>query len=39
MDIRYIQQLLGHSHSKTTEIYTHITQKASQNFQSPLDFI
>ena len=39
MDIRYIQQLLGHSSTKTTEIYTHITHKAAQNFISPLDFL
>lgn len=36
-DIRYIQQLLGHSNIKTTMIYTHITPKAAKNIVSPLD--
>lgn len=26
-DIRYIQELLGHSASKTTEIFTHVANK------------
>ena len=36
-DLRYIQSLLGHENSKTTEIYTHVSQKAITNIQSPLD--
>ena len=36
-DLRYIQVLLGHSSSKTTEIYTHITRKGVENLRSPLD--
>jgi len=37
IDIRYIQELLGHSNIKTTMIYTHITSKAINRIQSPLD--
>lgn len=37
VDIRYIQELLGHSSSKTTEIYTHVTTKNIANIKSPLD--
>jgi len=36
-DIRFIQVLLGHQHSKTTEIYTHVTIKSIQNIKSPFD--
>ena len=38
-DLRYIQELLGHSSSKTTEIYTHVSKKAIQNIKSPIDDI
>ena len=36
-DLRFIQELLGHQSSKTTEIYTHVSQKALCKVQSPLD--
>jgi integrase/recombinase XerD len=29
--------LLGHKHSKTTEIYTHVTTKSIQKIKSPFD--
>jgi site-specific recombinase XerD len=36
-DLRYIQQLLGHSSSKTTEIYTYVSTKHISQIKSPLD--
>ena len=37
VDIRYIQELLGHNSPKTTMIYTHVTRKDIMKIQSPLD--
>jgi integrase/recombinase XerD len=36
-DLRYIQELLGHRSSKTTEIYTHVSVKSIQKIRSPFD--
>ncbi|HEX9061227.1 MAG TPA: tyrosine-type recombinase/integrase [Clostridia bacterium] len=37
VDITYIQALLGHSSSKTTEIYTHVTTREFSEIRSPLE--
>lgn len=39
IDLRYIQELLGHKSSKTTEIYTHVSNKDFMKIRSPLDQI
>ncbi|MEX2461484.1 MAG: tyrosine-type recombinase/integrase [Paenibacillaceae bacterium] len=38
-DLRYIQELLGHQSSRTTEKYTHVSVKDIRRIQSPLDQI
>lgn len=36
-DIRYIQELLGHSSPKTTMIYTHVSQTNFKKIKNPFD--
>ncbi len=37
VDIRYIQELLGHSKPETTMIYTHVRRKDLLQISNPLD--
>jgi len=38
-DLRAIQELLGHSDIRTTEIYTHVANNAAARIHSPLELI
>lgn len=39
VDIRKIQQLLGHSNLQTTQIYTHVSSEEIKKIKSPLDML
>ncbi|MFO7574673.1 MAG: tyrosine-type recombinase/integrase [Bacteroidales bacterium] len=39
LDIRYIQELLGHRSSRTTEIYTHVSRRSLMSVRNPIDDI
>lgn len=39
VDLRHIQELLGHAKPETTMIYTHVAQKNLMKVQSPLDVV
>lgn len=39
LDIRYIQELLGHKSSRTTEIYTHVSRRNLIQVRSPIEDI
>ncbi len=37
VDVRYVQELLGHANIRTTQIYTQVTNPALKKIKSPLD--
>ena len=39
VNIRVVQELMGHADVKTTEVYTHVMQKNIGSVSSPLDIL
>lgn len=37
VNLRFIQEFLGHKSSKTTEIYTHVSNESLKNIKNPFD--
>ncbi|MDD5721235.1 MAG: tyrosine-type recombinase/integrase [Candidatus Pacebacteria bacterium] len=37
VDVRYVQELLGHANIRTTQLYTKVTNPAIKNIKSPFD--
>jgi site-specific recombinase XerD len=38
VDVRYVQELLGHQNIRTTQLYTKVTNPSIKKIKSPLDF-
>ncbi|PIS43672.1 hypothetical protein CO131_00730 [Candidatus Kaiserbacteria bacterium CG_4_9_14_3_um_filter_50_16] len=36
VDVRYVQELLGHANIRTTQIYIKVTNPSLKNIKSPL---